>query len=679
MEELFKSIEYLDRIGKKRLEKYQRLGISTPYDLLCYYPRNYIDFSSPVLLKDCKLGQKNVVKGIVKYKNVTKTSRFTIYKIFLLEAESSQEFCVVIFNNVYASDVLIPNREYIFYGKLDMGYSCLEMNSPLVISANDPVKFQSIYHLTAGLTNPMVHANLKQCLNLFDRSPFETLTEDVIDTNGLMSFQEAIHLIHFPYTKQDIVMARRRLAFEELLLLQLGMLLMKSNSRSHTGCTMDSSISIDEFYTSIPFTMTDGQQHAIDDIISDMCKDIPMNRLIQGDVGSGKTAVSVASCYFAHKNGFQSTIMAPTEILALQHFKTFSEMLEPLGVKIGLLVGSLPTKAKKLTQQYIESGRFSVVIGTHALIQKDVNFKNLGLVITDEQHRFGVAQRSKLSSKGNYPHKLVMSATPIPRTLGLMIYGDLDISIINELPKGRKPIDTFAVSGRLRMRAYNYLAKEILSGGQAYIVCPTIEEGDNDLNLKSVETYYEVLKGSALEDFNIGYLHGKMSQEEKEYVMNRFKNGKIDVLVSTTVIEVGVDVPNASIILIENADRFGLSQLHQLRGRVGRGTRKSSCILVTDNVTEDVKARLNVICQNSDGFKIAEEDLKLRGCGDFFGNRQHGLPSLRIADLINDMELLDSAKDTAYSIIQEDSTLSSKKYASLRTEILRMFENSSSN
>lgn len=679
MEELFKSIEYLDRIGKKRLEKYQKLGISTPYDLLCYYPRNYIDFSSPVSLEDCRLGQKNVVKGVVKHKHVTNTSRFTIYKIFVLEVESNREFCVVIFNNVYANDVLIPNKEYIFYGKLDMGYSCLEMNSPLVINANNPVKFQSIYHLTAGLTNPMVHANLKQCLHLFDRSPFETLTEDVINANGLISFQEAIHLIHFPYTRQDIVMARRRLAFEELLLLQLGMLLMKSNSRSYTGCTMDSSIDIDEFYNLIPFTMTDGQQHAIDDIISDMCKDVPMNRLIQGDVGSGKTAVSVASCYFAHKNGFQSTIMAPTEILALQHFKTFSELLEPLGVKIGLLVGSLPAKAKKLTQQYIESGRFSVVIGTHALIQKDVNFKNLGLVITDEQHRFGVAQRSKLSSKGNYPHKLVMSATPIPRTLGLMIYGDLDISIINELPKGRKPIDTFAVSGRLRMRAYNYIAKEVLSGGQAYIVCPTIEEGDNDLNLKSVETYHEVLKGSALEDFSIGYLHGKMSQEEKEYVMNRFKSGKIDVLVSTTVIEVGVDVPNASIILIENADRFGLSQLHQLRGRVGRGTRKSSCILVTDNVTEDVKARLNVICQNSDGFKIAEEDLKLRGCGDFFGNRQHGLPSLKIADLINDMELLDSAKDTAYSIIQEDSTLSSKKYASLRTEILRMFENTSSN
>ena len=674
MSELFKSIECLNKIGKKRLEKYNKLGIYTPYDLLCYYPRSYIDYSNPVPIYSCHVGHKYAIKGTIIDKRVISTGKFMIYKSLVLEADTNNYFYVTIFNNVYAHEALLKNHEYIFYGKINMGYEYLEVVSPTVISSNEPNKLQPTYRLTAGLTNPMIHSNLKQCFEIFDRNPFETLSKDILLENDLVSFQDAIHLIHYPSNMQDVQKARKRLAFEELLLLQIGMATMKFNSRSHTGCTMQR-ISIDEFFEQLPFTMTNGQMSAINQIIDDMCKDIPMNRLIQGDVGSGKTAVSIASCYYAFKNGFQSTIMAPTEILAQQHFDTFRKILQPLGVNVGLLTGSLSIKEKKLVRQQIENGELNVIAGTHALIQKDTIFHNLGLVITDEQHRFGVAQRSELSNKGDYPHKLVMSATPIPRTLGLIIYGDLDISTIKELPKGRQSIDTFAVTGKLRQRAFNYIIKELKSGGQAYIVCPMIDDSDDDL--QSVYKYAHNISNGAFKDFKVGLLHGRMSPDEKDFVMKQFKDGFIDVLVSTTVIEVGVYVPNASIILIENSERFGLSQLHQLRGRVGRGSRKSTCILITDNLNDDNKARIKVMCSTTDGFKIAEEDFKLRGCGDFFGQRQHGLPSLKVADLVNDMELLQSAKETALNVVDDDPLLSKREHSALRTETLRMFSNSS--
>lgn len=672
MSELFKSISCLNKIGTKRLEKYNKLGISTPYDLICYYPRNYIDFTNPRHIKDCVLGSKSVVKGTIVEKNVITTQRLTIYKSLVKESQTNQPFEVVIFNNVYADKNLIIGNEYLFYGKVDMGLDYLQVASPNVILDSDPVKLQSIYRLTNGLTNPMIYTNLKQCLDIFDKNPFETLSQEVIDKNNLISFQSAIHLIHFPSSMQDVIYARRRLAFEELFLLQVGMAVMKNNARSHTGCTMKF-MDISEFYQALPFELTNGQKSAINDIINDMCKDFPMNRLIQGDVGSGKTMVSIASCYFAFKNGFQSTIMAPTEILAQQHYKTFSDILEPLGVKVGILTGSLTPKNKRIIREQIENGDFDVIVGTHALIQKDTIFKRLGLVITDEQHRFGVEQRSKLFNKGDYPHKLVMSATPIPRTLGLIIYGDLDISIIKELPKGRKPIKTFAVCGNnLRKRAFNYITNELINGGQAYIVCPMIEENEDE-DLKSVYKYANDIQYSVFRNFRVGLLHGKMTSEEKDNIMQSFKDKHIDILVSTTVIEVGVDVPNASIILIENADRFGLSQLHQLRGRVGRGSRESTCILITQKVNDDIRHRMKIMSSTTDGFKIAEEDFQLRGCGDFFGNRQHGLPSLKIADLVNDMELLESAKVCANELIQDDPNLSKAEHSAIRTEFLRMF------
>lgn len=674
MSELFKSISCLNKVGMKRLEKYQKLGISTPYDLLCYYPRNYIDFTCPKTTKTCTFGEKAVLKGVVIEKHMVTTQRLTIYKSLLYEAQTKGSFEVLIFNNAYADNNLVIGKQYLLYGKVDMGYEYVQISSPTVILETDPIKLQAIYHLTSGLTNSMIHTNLKQCLDIFDRDPFETLPKEIIRENGLISLQKALHLIHFPTCSEDVKSARKRLAFEELFLLQLGMSLMKTTAKNHTGCVMEST-DIPEFYENIPFELTKGQIKAIGDISNDMCKGYPMNRLVQGDVGSGKTMVSIASCYIAFKNGFQSTIMAPTEILAQQHYRTFRDILEPLGVRVGLLTGSLTPKNKKLIREQIEDGELDVVAGTHALIQKDTVFKNLGLVVTDEQHRFGVLQRSKLFSKGNYPHKLVMSATPIPRTLGLLIYGDLDISKIKELPKGRQPINTVAIHGNgLRQRAFKFIEEELRAGGQAYIVCPLIEENDDD-SIKSVYKYANSIQYDELRDFRVGLLHGKMSADEKDKVMQTFKDGKIDVLVTTTVIEVGVDVPNASIIMVENADRFGLSQLHQLRGRVGRGSRKSTCILVTEKNNDEVRERMKIMSNVSDGFSIAEEDLKIRGCGDFFGHKQHGLPPLKVADLINDIDLLEQAKLSADRLIEGDNDLSKPEHSAIRTEFVRMFNN----
>lgn len=674
MSELFGSISSLSGIGKKRLENYKKLGISTPYDLLCYYPRRYIDFTSPKHINQCDIGSKGVVRGTIINKSVVNTQRLTIYKSMVQETDTNQIFEVVIFNNVYAHSSLLIGKEYIFYGKVNEGMQYLQISSPSVSPVENPVKLQSLYHLTNGLTNPMIYTNLKQCLAIFDSSPFETLPPKVIEDNSLISLQDALHLIHFPTCINDVIRARRRLAFEELFLLQIGMSLLKNVAKSETGCIMENK-DISELYESLPFELTNGQKNAINDIISDMCGETPMNRLVQGDVGSGKTMVSIVACYFAFKNGFQSTIMAPTEILAQQHYKTFCDILEPLGVKVALLTGSLTPKNKKIIRNAIEDGSVNVIVGTHALIQKDTIFNKLGLVITDEQHRFGVEQRSKLFNKGDYPHKLVMSATPIPRTLGLLIYGDLDISMIKELPKGRQPISTFAICGNnLRKRAFNYVIDELNDGGQAYIVCPMIDESEDE-DLKSVYKYANDIQYTVFKDFRVGLLHGKMSSEEKEIIMQSFKNHELDILVSTTVIEVGVDVPNASIILIENADRFGLSQLHQLRGRVGRGSRKSTCILITEKANEEVRNRMRIMSSTNDGFKIAEEDFNIRGCGDFLGHRQHGLPSLKIADLVNDMELLENAKIYANYVILDDPKLSKPQNLPIQTEFKRMFTN----
>ena len=455
------------------------------------------------------------------------------------------------------------------------------------------------------------------------------------------------------------------------------MLMLKGRNKQKTAIKMSSDTNVEILYQTIPFELTNAQKQAISEICADLCSSVPMNRLLQGDVGSGKTAVAAAACYFAYLNGCQSALMAPTEILAIQHYNTLCEFLGPLGVQVCLLTGSLTAKKKNAVKEQIQNGEISVVVGTHAIIQKSTVFKKLGLVITDEQHRFGVEQRAALAEKGGSPHKLVMSATPIPRTLALIIYGDLDISILNELPKGRAKIETFAVTGKLRERAYNFIRDRLNENKQAYIVCPMIDENDNDLI--AVTTYAQKLQEGAFSGYNVGLLHGRMSSADKERVMNDFRNGDIDLLISTTVVEVGVDVPNAVVMMIENSDRFGLSQLHQLRGRVGRGMAQSYCILVTDNINDDVKHRLRIMSSTTDGFKISEEDLKLRGPGDFFGKKQHGLPQLKIADIAGDMELMKTTQMVARRIIDEDSELKLPKNGGLRVEVIRLFAKSGDN
>ncbi|MGN0594300.1 MAG: ATP-dependent DNA helicase RecG, partial [Hominimerdicola sp.] len=543
--------------------------------------------------------------------------------------------------------------------------------SPLVFPADTDEKVQPVYRLTEGITQQLLRKNMHSALCTFNDNIYEPLPKWIVQENNLCSLGYAMENIHFPKDMHTCKIAKNRLVFDELLVLQLGMLMLKSRSRNKTGSKLNKA-DISEFYESLPFELTSCQKNAILDCINDMQTEIPMNRLVQGDVGSGKTAVAAGAAYFVHKNNCQTALMAPTEILASQHYETLKGFLEPLGVNICLLTGSMTAKQKALVKAQIESGECSVAVGTHALIQQSTVFKNLALVITDEQHRFGVEQRAELAGKGNNPHKLVMSATPIPRTLALMIYGDLDISILDELPKGRQPVKTYAVTGKLRERAFNFVKQHIDKGQQGYIVCPMIEE--NSMELQDVKSYAKKLQEGVLKGCKIDILHGKMPADKKEKVMENFKNHKTDLLVSTTVVEVGVDVPNATIMIVENADRFGLSQLHQLRGRVGRGSEQSDCVLITDNVTDDIKKRLKIFSSTTDGFKISEEDLKLRGPGDFFGSRQHGLPDLKIADMTEDMAVLRNAQKTAKKILEDDPFLEKKEYGALKELINRLFE-----
>lgn len=672
MTDLFKPITVLRGVAAKRARLYEKLGIFTPFDLLYHIPRNYIDYSKPVLISDAVVNENNVVRGIVKKKFPEQRIRQGLILYKAVVTDGNNPFTVIFYNNVYTFDALAEGEEYIFYGKVTGNLVSREINSPKYISADSQVTLKASYHLTAGLTNAMLSTNIAESVRILESQPLEFLPENIISENGLCTLQYALKNIHFPDSMEAMEAARRRLAFDELLNLQLGMRMLKHrNTDSKAGFVMSDKVSVDEFREGLPFTMTNAQSRSVDDIISDMCDEHPMNRLLQGDVGSGKTAVAAAACFFAVKNSCQCALMAPTEILASQHFRTLSGFLAPFGIKVCLLTGSLTAKQKNKIKSEIAAGEYDVIVGTHAVIQKDVEFKNLALVITDEQHRFGVAQRNALAMKGNSPHRLVMSATPIPRTLAMMIYGDLDISIINELPGGRMPIDTYAVTGGYRERIYEFIRKHVYEGRQAYVVCPVIEQSETDL--KSAVEYKENLSLKVFPEYNVGLLHGKMTPAEKDEVMNDFKEGRTDILVSTTVVEVGVDVPNAVIMMIENADRFGLSQLHQLRGRVGRGKEKSYCILITDNRSEESRQRLKIISALTDGFRISEEDLKLRGPGDFFGNRQHGLPALKIADIAADTQLLVLTADTAEKIISDDPELVKPENQGLRGEVMRLF------
>ena len=666
------NIRFLKGVGEKRALLFSKLGIDTVGALLRFYPRSYEDWSVITPIKNARgLGDvciKAEVISEVKENYIRKN--MVLYKFNV--KDSSGIMSVTIFNNKYAAQKIHIGEEILLYGKLSTDSFYYEMSSPQI----RPVGFdiiRPIYSTTYGLTSSAIEKAVQTALTSMAVS--EILPKSVIEKNRLCSRSDALRNIHFPKSAADLKEARRRLVFEELFMLQSGLLLLKNVNRGKTPCVMKGDFT-SEFEAMLPFSMTSAQKRCIKDAILDMSSSRPMNRLIQGDVGSGKTAVAMACSFSAVKNGYQAALMAPTEILAEQHFKSFSSVLEGSGINVALLTGSLTKKKKDVLKARLEQGEIDIVIGTHAILSDNVYFNNLGLVITDEQHRFGVKQRATLQEKGNSPHILVMSATPIPRTLALIIHGDLDISILDEYPKGRQPIDTYCVDTSYRERIYNFIKKHIAEGRQAYIVCPLVEEGEES-GLVSAEEYFENLKNGVFKNYSIGLLHGKMKPKDKDLVMREFSLGNINLLISTTVIEVGVDVPNAAIMVIENAERFGLSQLHQLRGRIGRGAHKSSCVLISDSSGEN--KRLKTMCETMDGFKIADKDLALRGPGDFLGNRQHGLPEFHIANLENDLAILKIAGAEARELLEADPLLKSEDNAAFKTCIGKMLAEMNSN
>ncbi len=660
-------------MGEKKAERYARLDVYTLGDLISFYPRSYIDFSRPVKIAETVTDEINTVLVSVYRKQPAQRIRkgMTVYKVYVTDGDDNM--CVTIFNSKYLYDRLEEGEEYILHGKVTGNLLRREMNSPMAEKANVCKPFAPVYHQTEGLNSKAISANVQTALAMADFGESDPLPDDILKRYKLCRLPFALNNIHAPKDGDALFEARRRLIFDELLTLQLGLMQLKARNREATQAVI-SGVSIEGFYKLLPFTLTNAQLRCIDEIACDLKKNVPMNRLVQGDVGSGKTMVAAAAAYLAAKSSYQTAVMAPTEILAQQHYKTFSEVFSGTDVKITLITGSGSKSQKDRALLSAASGESSIVIGTHALIQDGVSFKNLGLIVTDEQHRFGVAQRSALAEKGRNPHMLVMSATPIPRTLALIIYGDLDVSVIDELPAGRQKVKTLIINSSKRERALNFIINEVQNGNQAYIVCPLIEETESDLT--DVTGYYQKLSRGVFKSIKTGLLHGRMKADEKDEVMAAFKSGEIKVLISTTVVEVGVDIPNATVMMIENAERYGLSQLHQLRGRVGRSDKKSFCILLSDNRSGDTNSRLKVMAQTSDGFEIAKEDLKLRGPGDFFGERQHGLPRLKIANMAQDAEILVQTQAVAREILADDPGLSGKEHANLKAMTERLFSRS---
>lgn len=665
-------ITYLKGVGPKRAELYKKLRIETVEGLTELYPRDYVDFTNTKSIREAEIGEICAFRAVVASKRYPSgySGRVSVYKALLTDGEG--EITAVFFNSQYTFDRLNLNQEYIFYGKIGGDLMGLQISSPQFVLPNEEGLIPK-YPLTAGLTNAAVIANMKTALALVKRG--ETFPEKLTERFGLLGADEAMRKIHFPKSREEYQAARKRLVFEELLTLKLGLSQLKNRGKTLSGAVM-TDVDMNRFYAALPFIPTNAQLNAVNDCIKDMKRLFPMNRLIQGDVGSGKTLVAAAAAYFARCNGFTTLVMAPTEVLARQHYDTFTGFLEPLGVTIGLLSGSMSAAEKKKMRKTAESGEIEVLIGTHALIQKSVEIKRLGLVIVDEQHRFGVGQRSALAEKGASPHIMAMSATPIPRTLALIVYGDLDVSILNEMPKGRIPIKTYAVDSSFHTRVYNFIKKHIAAGRQAFIVCPRVEQSETDQSdKKSAIEYYNKLTAGEFAGIPTGLLYGKMKQADKDAVMNDFRDNKLKLLISTTVIEVGIDVPNAVVMLIENAEQFGLSQLHQLRGRVGRGSAESFCILMTDSKSEYTRARTKAMVDTTDGYKIADIDLQLRGPGNFFGREQSGLPPMRVADLADDAGQLDEIDELTAEILRTDARLEKPENAGLRANVAKLFGN----
>lgn len=662
------NIQFIKGVGEKRAKLFNSLGIFCVDSLIHFYPRKYEDWSASKNLESVKSGETVSIKAtlITPVKEAMIRRGLTLFKCKFSDGENV--ISVTIFNNKYLAKSLRIYEDYYLYGKIEKSLLNFSMNSPKIEKAENILAIQPVYPAKEKLTSRSISKIMKTALDELGEIE-ETLDDEIMQKYSLISLDKAIKNIHFPNSADDYLPARKRLIFEELLTLQLGLLKLKNNKKSETALVIKDDYS-SEFEKLLPFNLTNAQKRTISECLQDMKSKYPCNRLVQGDVGSGKTAVAASLIYSVIKNGYQATMMAPTEILATQHYESLLKILAPAGINIRLLTGSTPAKEKKEIKKALFDGEIDLIIGTHALIQNDVAFKNLALVITDEQHRFGVKQRAQLAEKGEDVHTIVMSATPIPRTLGLILYGDLDISILDELPPGRQEIRTDVVDSRYHKRLYKFIKDAIARGEQCYIVCPAVEE--NETNIKSAEELADELANGEFKGYNLGILHGKMKPKDKEAIMKSFASGKVSLLVATTVVEVGVDVPNATIMVIENAERFGLSTLHQLRGRVGRGNKKSYCVLVSDAKGETARERLMTMKKYSDGFKIADTDLKLRGPGDFFGSRQHGLPELKIADMVEDMDTLQNAQECAKSILRNDFSLSN--HPALKKQMNKMFE-----
>lgn len=661
------NIQYVKGVGEKKAQLLNKLGIYSLEDLIHYYPRKYENWSETTTVANAPVDENVFIKAtmITPIKESLIRKGLTLYKCNFTDGENVIN--VTIFNNKYLAKSLRTFDDYVLYGKVEKSFTKASMSSPQIERLENATGIHPIYPATERLNSKAIAKAVKAALERIEAIE-ETLSDEILNKYKLCPLDWAIKQIHFPDNMENVEIARHRLIFDELLSLQIGLLKLKSKKSTENHLPLKEDFS-QKFYSLLPFKPTNAQKKAVSECINDMLGDKAMNRLIQGDVGSGKTAVAAAVMYSTVKSGYQAAMMAPTEILATQHFDSLSKLFEGCNIKIALLTGATKAKDKRTIKEALMNGEIDIVVGTHALIQNDVEFKSLALVITDEQHRFGVEQRASLAMKGDNPHLMVMSATPIPRTLGLIIYGDLDISIINELPPGRQSIRTDVVNSTYHERIYAFIKKAVDDGRQAYIICPLVDDSEN--YLISAKEYAEKLASTVFKGYNLGLLHGKMKPKEKEAVMNAFSRGDVNILVSTTVVEVGVDVPNATIMLIENADRFGLSQLHQLRGRVGRGKDKSYCILVSDSKGELTRQRLQVMKETGDGFKIADYDLKTRGPGDFFGKRQHGLPNLVIADMLKDMDTLKCCQACAHEILSKDNRLDG--YPALCRQINNMF------
>ena len=673
---LNENIQFVKGIGPKKAEKMARLGIFTVKDALYYFPRQFEDRSRQKKIFQLEEGEKTGVRVKIDRINSVSRRKFSITEFYV--SDDTGKAKLVFFNKAYLRNTFRVGDIVKVFGSVkknlgpvtelhncEIEYDKLDKNTGIIVP---------VYSLTAGVGNKEVMGMIRNIFESSDISIDEYLPKWLVDKYNLCGVDFAIKNMHFPEKKENVKIAMYRLIFEELLFLQLGLVTVKGNNKVGKGIRFQRHKDMDKIEGKLPFKLTRAQQKAYDEIIEDMTSDRIMNRLVQGDVGSGKTVVAQLALANCVLNGYQGAYMAPTEILAKQHMESFKDFFEGTGIRVEVLTGSSTKKEAREILEDLASGQVDILIGTHALIEDRVEFASLGLVITDEQHRFGVNQRGRLTSKSENPDVLVMTATPIPRTLALILYGDLDISIIDELPPGRKPIETLAIEKRKRESYYmSKVRSEIEKGRQVYVVCPLVEESET-LDLKSASEVYDELRYDFFKDLRVGLLHGKMKASEKDQVMEAFKNHELDILVSTTVIEVGVNVPNASLMIIENAERFGLAQLHQLRGRVGRGSEKSYCTLIYGSKTEICRHRMAIMEETNDGFKISEKDLELRGPGDFFGTRQHGLPELRVANLFKHMKILRLVQKEAREIYAQDPALRVKDNEGIRLKIEEMFK-----